>query len=1062
MDSFDILLLGPPTWAHVEGALAIPSQKGQALLWYLAAHPERASTRAHLADLLWSQEAEGDLRNNLSATLVRLKRVLPVWPVRVIQDSLLWDSRLPLSVDLHRFWEISERKPSSYHDILEERRHLEEALSLWRGPFLQEFEVPGSELYSEWLDRERRLLDERLLSLLARLVALLDAQGDWTSVMDRSRQALRHDPLQESFHRSLMLAHHRMGDRAGAVSQYQDLVRLLSDDLGVDPDPMTTRLLEAILSDRGKDAKAQPVAEVLTPLAPAVAFGRDETLTRIEASLALAGSEKGACGLLLVGEAGIGKTQVAQEMVSRVAAGRFGPALWTGLVGHCHEDFRDLPYAPFVEILRSAVQEIRPRMGTLSEPHRTQLVRLVPDLLPGKPTEDVGTPAGEARRHLFEAVVRALELIPGRLMLVLEDLHAADEGTLKLLAYLLRQGKDVPVAIVATSRLHAGPPDTERRLRALRDEGFLRWEKLGPLDLHGVEKVVANHLGHSDDRLSQALFHRSQGHPLFAVELLRHILRDGASNPSPDLPETVKDLIRSRIDILPKPALQLLQAASVFPLSPSLSTLQTVAGLQGESAVAGLEVLASAGLLKEEVPLGPHGGEPAFSFTHGLIREVVRSDLSQVRREALHKSAYSHLSGQLSFQTAPLSLAALEELAHHAGASRLYDEATQWAQEAGSAALRIHAFETTERLLEEALRYLSYLPISPENRARAVEIRMQLAWAAFFTEPAKISEQVAPAVMDTTKESASSDTTSSQTLAVIERMAALAERSGLHDVLASSVALKGSLLARRGDFTGALAAFREALSQDGLLLSASLPFECRIRMAHAEAILGRFDAARRSADELAGATANEPWRLAALDTLKAQAAHIRGEWEAALREGRQAALHAQMAGDPVREYLALSLTGLPLIRLGDPEGALEAQSTAISRAKRLGTPPGLGLAHAFLSEIYLDMNDLVSARSAALTGLELALAEESVHDVSICKRLLAQIQGRMGRTDEAMAIAQDALRSLNESQAVPEAARCRMAVASLATDHEMSRALRAEAASDFRRLGMEWDLRQMA
>jgi DNA-binding SARP family transcriptional activator len=289
-------LLGAPSVRDGARELYLPSQKAQALLFYLAAESERSFARGQIIALLWEESSEREGRNSLSTVLTRLRQALPLFPLRAEGDTLAWQPSDEVWVDLHEFQAAAQAiqldRGGRGGDAAGRIDRLEAAAGLYRGAFLDGFGVRDSEGYDEWLRLERERWQQRWLNVLDQLVELYAARGEWDRALGHARRATAADPLQERFHRALMRLHYQAGDRAAALAQYRICRDVLERELGVDPDPDTAALHQAIAQGslerpaphhepvaRAVPAAAPIVAETAAPAQPAVG-------TRLAARLA--------------------------------------------------------------------------------------------------------------------------------------------------------------------------------------------------------------------------------------------------------------------------------------------------------------------------------------------------------------------------------------------------------------------------------------------------------------------------------------------------------------------------------------------------------------------------------------------------------------------------------------------------------------------------------------------------------------------------------------------------------------------------------------------------------
>lgn len=396
--------------------------------------------------------------------------------------------------------------------------------------------------------------------------------------------------------------------------------------------------------------------------------GRSGPLRELERFVRDAASGRG--GLVLVsGEAGIGKTTTVERVAAACPEAR---ALW----GSCWDGEGAPALWPWIQILRALVPADAPASPTLGR------------LLPERGAAPAEGPLDEqARFQLFDAVRAALrasaEARP--LLLVLDDLHWADAATLRLLGFLVPELRASRVAVIGTYRHDEGTPELEA-LVSMR----VAIVHLDGLDPEQVGALVHD-LAEGEVRDAAAIHAATGGNPFFVRELLRL--------PEGKVPESVREVLRRRLERASPAARALLDAAAVLGPDARLDVLERVAGVEG---------LADA-LATRLVHEGGAGGT-RLRFAHALVREVLYRDLAPERRLALHRAAGEALE---ALGAGP------SELAHHfVQAARLgaTEKAIAYCEAAGRSALAMLAYEPAVAHFETALALLD--GASPEREAR--------------------------------------------------------------------------------------------------------------------------------------------------------------------------------------------------------------------------------------------------------------------------------------------------------------------------------------------------------
>jgi len=246
MTDLHLSLLGKFACSTADGAeIDVPRRKCRALLVYLALRAGRPVPRERLALLLWGDASGAKARANLRKTLARLRQALP-GRMQACLDAGPKQLRLVpeiVEVDAVRFERCArEGTPDA----------LAEAAALWRGPLL-DMQAGCGEAFDEWLDAERRRLEDLAVGVLNRHLDLQTITGDVDNAVDTARRLLAVDPLQEDVHRKLMRLY-VLQDRPGAaVRQYETCRDLLSAELGIEP-AHETRQLRDVLMRRSEPA----------------------------------------------------------------------------------------------------------------------------------------------------------------------------------------------------------------------------------------------------------------------------------------------------------------------------------------------------------------------------------------------------------------------------------------------------------------------------------------------------------------------------------------------------------------------------------------------------------------------------------------------------------------------------------------------------------------------------------------------------------------------------------------------------------------------------------------
>jgi DNA-binding SARP family transcriptional activator/tetratricopeptide (TPR) repeat protein len=559
-----------------------------------------------------------------------------------------------------------------------------------------------AETDGEWVAAQRRRIHQLRVEGAEALADGWLHDGDPAAAVTAAQQVLELEPFRESAHRLLIGAQLAAGNRAEALRAYSRCRSLLAEELGVPPSAETEALYR-----RAVAADAESVPAVGTP-GPSPArelrlaagtdipmIGRSEELHTLAA--AVAGLRNGEVVVVaLTGEAGIGKTRLAHELVARVL-----PTGVSVLWGRCDGEAR-VPFQPFADAATWRTDAAPPAWLTAD----------APDVGDGTFSDRIG----ELGAWIVD---RATD---ERVVLVLDDVHWAGPETLAVLRRVVRGRPARGMALVLTFRDTADVEgDAVRTLlgEAARDAVVTTIDVPGLDDQHVA--AILEHVGGgaADDEvraLARTLCRASGGNPFFAIEAVRHLAaggalgRDGETGRWTIGTESVETLMLAGLR-------NVMQARLRSVSDPAVGVLRLGAVLGPDFDVAVVAAMASVGvgavLDAVDEAIGHHLVEADAAahrvhFTHLIVRLALLDALTAPRRAALHADAARALAASGTARPA--------ELAHHwleAGTLGDLEAAVAAVVAASEHARHVHAYDESEDVVQRALR----LPISVSARA---------------------------------------------------------------------------------------------------------------------------------------------------------------------------------------------------------------------------------------------------------------------------------------------------------------------------------------------------------
>jgi DNA-binding SARP family transcriptional activator len=688
----DYRILGPLVVSREGEPVSLGGRRNTELLSLLLLRPNQVVSSDRLVEDLWVGAPPAKPRKAVQVYVSRLRKTLGVAVLETRSSGYLLrvaEGELDASRFEHLFSDgrqaLAAGNPSRAATLL---RH---ALALWRGPALADV------MYEPFAQAEAARLEELHLScveakvdadlalgrhadLAAELEALIDRHGD----RERPRG-------------QLMVALYRSGRQAEALELYRRTRRHLVDELGLEPGPELRSLETAILNQDPRLTWTPPGATAPNARRPDRIFvGRERQLAQLMAGVEELQRGRGSL-LLLRGEPGIGKTWLAEEGAARGA--ERGALV---LSGRCWESGGAPAYWPWVQCLRTLVQQTEPdTLAAQLGAGAVDIARIVPELrelVPSLPPPPAVDPEG-ARFRLFDAATTLLRNAARTqpIILVLDDLHAADSPSLLLLRFLTDALGDAPLLVIATRR--DGDPAASESSAATVAE-LARSERFHDIALGGfgraeVARLVdaAGSRGASEE-LVDAIHQRTDGHPFFVAELVRLLASEGRLDA---IPHGVRAVVAQRLGLRSEDCRRVLAVASVVGREFTSDVLARASDDDPEKLA---DLLGEA--LKAKTLASLPGAPGRFRFAHALVREVLYDELSTTDLMRLHLA----VAEALEAIHAPELDRHLAELAHHfflAAPGGSAPRAVDYAARAAERAVAELAYEEAARLYEMAV-----------------------------------------------------------------------------------------------------------------------------------------------------------------------------------------------------------------------------------------------------------------------------------------------------------------------------------------------------------------------
>ncbi|HEU0000272.1 MAG TPA: AAA family ATPase, partial [Ktedonobacteraceae bacterium] len=716
MSGLVINLFGPPR-IELDGAfISVDTRKAIALITYLAVTRQQHS-RDSLATLLWSENDQPHARAALRRTLSTLNKALKGQWLIIERETLALDLQAGIRVDVYEFRSLLAECNTHGHPASEACsaciRPLTEAAALYQDDFLAGFSLRDSPGFDDWQFYQADTLRREFASALERLTCCYSALHQFETAITYARHWLALDKLHEPAYRQLMLLYAWAGQRATALQQYRECVQALDQELGVSPLEATTHLYQ-LIKENNIPAPPPPlqapalshehvgtrfIASVPMPTLASISASRveeqanghgnghaggrdssrpytpanyplvgraDEWATVINTYLTITDSGK---LILLEGDAGIGKTRLAGELLA-YARGRGANII----SARCYEGESQLAYAPIIGALRNALaqQHDGKSLDALPASWLSEASRLLPEPATWRNSLPAPLPLDNpgAQTRFYEGIRQLLLALcsgsyPG--ILFFDDLHWADGASLEWLSYFIRRLYEQPLCLLLTWRGQQparGTPLHQVYVEAQR-AGNATILSLSRLSQSSVQELVQS-IGAAKrtPNFVDRLYAETEGIPFFLTEYLTAIEKGVLNTAQADWSLTggIRDLLTSRLSAVDEVGWQLLNTAAVIGRSFDFDILREASGRSEVETVTALEDLSAQGLVVE-VQRRADTHSLTYDFSHEKLRALVYEETSLARRRLLHRRIAETLANHARSHREGGPLAG--QIAHH-------------------------------------------------------------------------------------------------------------------------------------------------------------------------------------------------------------------------------------------------------------------------------------------------------------------------------------------------------------------------------------------------------------
>jgi DNA-binding SARP family transcriptional activator len=603
MATLKVKLFGIPEVYYDGKEVKFPFKKADALFYFLLM--EKKTTRDHLVNLFWSDSDENVAKKNLRNAIYIIKKKLGVEVFVSPQRSMIeLNTEIILDLDVEDFMKDVSK------------------LEAYSGQLIDGLNLKGCENFENWLLSQRQYFESQFIQRSLQIAHHEYESKNYSVVEKLCKSLIKIDPFDEEVYRMLMNSYYDSGRYDKSLSLYEDLVKLLDDELSISPDLLTVELYQMIIQKRSQVKRKTKKEHDVTFVA------RSEELNALIDNYKRYLTGKVYTHYLIQGELGVGKTALINAMMRELSDDI--------------EVVRVFCYQAIEGFNLKAWDDLIEKLGALVDAHNIRIPEFVKlaitSTFPSFEKRGETVLLKQTDEHVFRkrtvenAIYELIKIVTRevKLLLVFEDIQWLDEPSLIMLKKLVNERYiENPVVYITCRNAH--DEMIERFIAEFSSRDIIKRLQLQRFNEKETLEFVQGHLNELPDLDPNEIYKETEGNAFFIMEFINSYKHDSENF---SLSPKIKDALKHRLLNLSKESLQVIQMASVFMNPFSVEDISAISEKSEFEILDLFEELENMYLIKEIVN---DANDAVYTFTHGKFKEVIYEDLSLSKRKILHK-----------------------------------------------------------------------------------------------------------------------------------------------------------------------------------------------------------------------------------------------------------------------------------------------------------------------------------------------------------------------------------------------------------------------------------------
>lgn len=607
MPKLEVKLFGIPEIYLDKEEKKFPFKKADALFYYLLL--VKKTTRDHLVNLFWSDSEDEIAKKNLRNAIYIIKKTLGVEVFLSPQRSMI---ELNPNIEL-----VTDEESFSSSDI--------HSVDYYQGSFLEGLHLKGCENFDSWIIGQRQHFEGVYIQKTLSSALKLYEKKDYNEVEKHCKRLIKIDPFDEEVYRMLMKNYFEAGRYDKSMSLYNDLVKLLDEELAINPDDLTVEIYEMIVKKRSQ------VKKNTKKDSNRFFFGRQDEVEVLYKNYSEYLNGNKYTHYLIQGEVGVGKTELINELLVKlkeddVAAVRV----------FCYQPIEGFNLRSWDDLIEKLGAIVEAKKITIPEFVKLAIVSTFPSF-EKRLTNNLGQRVTD--EHIFKkrtvenAIYELIKIVTKevKLLLIFEDIQWLDNSSLIMLKKLVNE-RYVQNPVVYITCRNAHNDEIEKFISEFSSREIIVKIHLERFNKAQTNDFIKEYLAidNVSEEIESIAYLETEGNAFFIMELLNSMKYENNYNV---LSTKVKDSMKNRLLNLSKESLQLIQLASVYLKRFTVEDIISISEKTEFDVLDLIEELENMYLIREEIN---ENNEAVYTFTHRKIKEYIYNSLSLSKRKILH------------------------------------------------------------------------------------------------------------------------------------------------------------------------------------------------------------------------------------------------------------------------------------------------------------------------------------------------------------------------------------------------------------------------------------------